>query len=68
MGGGLALLVMVDLILGGIHRRANRIPEMADWDHFGQKESWTKAFYLPEALAWFFAARDLFRLLRTVLG
>lgn len=68
MGSGLVLLVVVDLVLGSIHRRANRIPEVADWDRFGRRDSWTKAFYLPEALAWFLAARDLFWFLRTMYG
>jgi hypothetical protein len=67
-GRGLVLLALVDLALGSIHRRANRIPEVVDWDHFGQRESWTKAFYLPEAFAWFLVARDLFRFFRIVYG
>jgi hypothetical protein len=64
--GGLVLLVIVDITLAVIHRRANRLPEAIDWDHFGQNTSWTKALYFPETLAWVLIARDLFRTVRAL--
>jgi hypothetical protein len=53
------LTLLLDAILALMHRRANRIVEQVDWDHFGQHDSWTKAFYLPEALCVYLLLRDL---------
>jgi hypothetical protein len=58
-GPGVVLVLATDLLLAVLHRRANRIPERVDWNRFGQHDSWTKAFYLPEALSWYLIARDV---------
>jgi hypothetical protein len=41
------------------HRRANRTVERVYWDHFGQHDSWTKAFYFPEAFCLYVIVRDI---------
>lgn len=58
-GPEVVLVLVTDVLLAVLHRRANRVPERADWDHFGQHGSWTKAFYLPEAICWYLIARDV---------
>ncbi|MGH7702163.1 MAG: hypothetical protein ACREMO_03670 [Gemmatimonadales bacterium] len=62
-GRGIFLALLVDAILVALHRRANRVVERVDWEHFGQHDSWTAAFYLPEALCIYVIARDFLRIL-----
>jgi hypothetical protein len=60
-GHEILLLIAADLLLAFLHRRANQIPERIDWEGFGQHDSWTKAFYFPEALSWYVIARDILK-------
>jgi hypothetical protein len=60
-GPGILLSFAVDGCLWGLHRRANRLAEQSEADRatFGEGDRWTKAFYLPEALAVALILRDL---------
>jgi hypothetical protein len=62
-GPGIALLLALDVCLCVLHRRANRLSEQSPVDRatFGEYNRWTKAFYMPEALAVAFVLRDLWR-------
>jgi hypothetical protein len=54
-------LLVLDACLWALHRRANRPAEhsAADRATLGEYNSWTKAFYMPEALAVALILRDL---------
>ena len=59
MDGSVILLVLVvDALLSLLHRRANRVVERDYWDQFGQHDSLTKAYYLPEAFCVYLILRD----------
>lgn len=58
----LVFIVLADVLLAFMHRAANRMPERVDWGNFGRNESWTKAYYFPEAICWYLIVRDLLKL------
>jgi hypothetical protein len=62
-GVGILLLLVLDVGLCMLHRRANRLSEQSPVDRatFGEYNSWTKAYYMPEVLAVAFVLRDLWR-------
>jgi hypothetical protein len=62
-GLGILFLLALDACLFVLHRRANRLSEHSPVDRatFGEYNSWTKAFYMPEALAVALVLRDLWR-------
>lgn len=57
-GAGILLAVMLDAMLSFLHRRANRLVEHDYWDQFGQHDSLTKAYYVPEAFCVYLIVRD----------
>jgi hypothetical protein len=69
-GPGILLAFAIDGFLWALHRRANRLPEHSQVDraNFGENDRWTKAYYLPEALAVALILRDLWHAFILVKG
>jgi hypothetical protein len=69
-GFGVVALIPADVLLWVLHRRANRLAEQspADRETFGEYNRWTKAFYVPEALAVALLLRDFWYVYQAVRG
>ena len=50
-GGGLLLIIVLDIALALLHLRAIRPAESIPTEWFGNNSSWTNCFYVPGAFA-----------------